>query len=251
MSNSLIPLIGAQSEGFHTAQLVAFQSLPVCVYLPTGYEPNYAYPLVVLLHGEGSSDEEAIRYAPRISRRNCICLSIRAPKALAELNDDCRPVFGWDTTGAGDAHLRDYILAAIAHVRRNYHVHSERIFLAGIHEGAEMAYRVGLQMPEKLGGLISLNGSLPRPAGLPATIDANLQHLRVLIAHGAANEKQPLEMARQDYLALYAAGVDVTLNTYPTTHQIMQSMWRDMNRWLMHHVMIDNNFDAQEEDFDE
>lgn len=251
MSHSLLSLLGAQTEGFHAAQLVNFHSLPVWVFLPTGYEPNYAYPLLVLLHDEGSNGEVMIRQATRISRRNCICISIRAPKALEQLNDDCRPMFGWGQPGEFDTHVRDYILAAVAHVRRNYHVHSERIYLVGVNEGAEMAYRVGLQMPEKLGGIVAFNGIMPRTLALPATIDASFAHLRVLIAHGAANEMQPLEMARQDYLALYGAGVDVTLNTYPTTHKPCSHMWRDLNRWLMHNVMVDNAFDAQEEDFDE
>jgi phospholipase/carboxylesterase len=251
MPNSVIALLGAQTEGIHTAQLVNFHSMPIYVYVPTGYEPNYAYPLVVLLHNEGGNDEQMVRNATRISRRNCLCVTIRGPKVLPEKNEDGRPTYGWGQPGEFDAVVREYILAAITHVRRNYHIHSERIFLAGQHEGAEVAYRVGLQMPEKFGGLIALNGTLPRPFALPTTIDANYQHLRILIAHGAANEAIPLEMARQDYLALYSAGTDVTLNTYPTTHKIDTHMWRDMNRWIMHHIMVDNAFDAQEEDFDE
>ena len=78
-----------------------------------------------------------------------------------------------------------------------------------------------------------------------------IRSLRVLIAHGAANEICPMEMARQDYLALYGAGVDVTLNTYPTTHKVHPHMWRDANRWLMHNVMVDSAFDAQDDDFDD
>ena len=34
--------------------------------------------------------------------------------------------------------------------------------LAGFAEGATMAYRLGLTFPEKLGGVISLNGIMPR-----------------------------------------------------------------------------------------
>ena len=46
--------------------------------------------------------------------------------------------------------------------RVTYHVHSERIYLAGLAEGADAAYRLGLTFPDRLGGLISLNGCLPR-----------------------------------------------------------------------------------------
>ena len=40
-------------EGFYTSIVEAPESLPVRTFLPTGYEPNYPYPLLVLLHGHG------------------------------------------------------------------------------------------------------------------------------------------------------------------------------------------------------
>ena len=65
--------------------------LPVQTFLPTGYEPNYPYPLIVLFHSHGGSDEQVLRFAPRISRRNCMYVSLRGPVALNSRDDDGLP----------------------------------------------------------------------------------------------------------------------------------------------------------------
>ena len=46
-------------------------------FLPTGYEPKYPYPLLVFFHGQGGNEEQIIRLAPRLSRRNYICIGLR------------------------------------------------------------------------------------------------------------------------------------------------------------------------------
>jgi phospholipase/carboxylesterase len=116
--------------------------------------------------------------------------------------------------------------------RRNYHVHSERIYLAGFCEGATLAYRLGLMFPERLAGIIALNGAMPRHGG-PLLRLPEARQLRVLIGHGIANAVVPLAMARQDYRLLYTAGLDVQMHTYPATHRLHPDMLRDINRWII------------------
>ena len=248
MPRSLISSQLMPSEGFHVSPVPTLDDYPVRSFLPTGYESNYAYPLVVLFHGQGGSDEQVLRYAPRISRRNYLFLSLRAPNPLGHRDDDGLPVYGWGEPGEHDAFLADYLVKAVEQTRRDYHIHSERIYLAGVSEGASVAYRLALRMPEKLAGLISINGTLPRPAEGPLFPRDDLNHLRVLIAHGAANEVVPLELARRDFLALYGAGVDVTLNTYPATHTVHPNMLRDINHWLIRYVNQDACWDDEDDD---
>ena len=149
------------AEGFYTSEVQAPRGWPLCTFLPTGYEPNYPYPLLVFLHGNGSSEEQILRLAPRLSRRNYICISLRGPERLGAENEG-RAAYSWGLDGDVDAPIEDYVLRAVEQTRLNYHVHSERIYLAGFAEGAAMAYRLGLTFPEKLGGVISLNGCMPR-----------------------------------------------------------------------------------------
>jgi phospholipase/carboxylesterase len=224
------------AEGYYSSEVLSPDNLPVRTFLPIGYEPNYPYPLLVFLHGHGSNEERALRLAPRLSRRNYVAIGLRGPHRV-DCDDFRHPGFTWPVDGSNDSLLEDYVISAVEQTRRYYHIHSERIFLCGICEGAAIAYRLGLTFPEKLGGVISLNGTMPAPGpGRPLFRLPELRQLKVLIGHGIANSVVPLSLAQRDYMALYAAGLDVKIQTYPTTHKLHSDMLRDVNRWIQAQV---------------
>ena len=99
--------------------------------------------------------------------------------------------------------LEDGVFTAIRQTRRALHVHSERIFLLGVGEGAAVAYRLGLSFPERFAGVVAINGWLPdgfRPLGrLKACRD-----LRILVVHGEWNARVSVQSARREVAALRA-----------------------------------------------
>ena len=224
------------AEGFYTTQLPALPDRPVRTFLPSDYQPRYPYPLVVLLHGHGGSEERVGRLAPRLSRRNYICISLRGPQDLGP-RPDGRPAFGWGTDGACDDLIHDYLYSAVEQTRRTYHVHSERVYVAGVNEGAEVAYRVGLAMADEIAGVIALNGRMPQATGTPLFRLSAVRNLPVMIGHGLANPLIPYTSAQRDYRLLYAAGANVRLVGYPTTNRLHPNMLRDVNRWIMGGVL--------------
>jgi phospholipase/carboxylesterase len=221
------------AEGFYTSEVQSPRRLPVHTFLPTGYEPRYPYPLLVFFHGHGGNEEQILRLAPCLSRRNYICIALRGPQRVA-CRADGRWGYGWGADDSADAVMEDYVLRAVEHTRRTYHVHSERIYLAGFCEGATLAYRLGLLFPERFAGLISLNGCMPR-RGCPLLRLPEVRQLRVFIGHGIANAVVPLSLARADFRLLYTAGLSVHQHTYPATHRLHIDMLRDINRWVMRH----------------
>jgi phospholipase/carboxylesterase len=219
------------AEGFYHYELETPRGKPVRTFLPTGYERNYPYPLLVFLHGHGSNEEQILRLAPNLSRRNYVCISIRGTEDLG-ICEDGQPGYGWGPDAPCDVTVEDYVFRAIEQTRRSYHIHSERIFLAGFCEGATLAFRLGLAHPEKFGGVISLNGALPR-GGAPFFRYPALRQLRVLIGHGIANSCIPHSVARSDFKLLHTAGVTAQMHTYTTTNRIHPNMLRDIDRWIM------------------
>jgi phospholipase/carboxylesterase len=195
-----------------------------------GYEPNYPYPLLVFFHGHGGNEEQILRLAPRLSRRNFICLGLRGPE-LVGIRADGRHGFSWRQDTPCDALVEDYVCRAVEQTRRSYHVHSERIYLAGICEGATLAYSLGLQLPNKFAGVIALNGCMAR--GGPLFRLPEIRQLAVFIGHGIANPIVPLSAAQRDFRLLYTAGLSVRMRTYPSTHRLHTHMLRDVNRWII------------------
>src|SRR5437763_1703603 len=123
-------------EGFYTSELHTSEEhanalpsprpLPVRTFLPTGYEPRYAYPLLVFFHGQGGNEEQILRLAPRLSRRNYISIGLRGPIALGSHVGGSRS-FSWGDSAVGSM-VEDYLIRAVEQTRLNYHVHSERIY---------------------------------------------------------------------------------------------------------------------------
>ena len=234
------------AEGFYSSEVPDARGWPLRTFLPTGYEPNYPYPLVVFLHGHGSSEEQILRLAPKLSRRNYICIALRGPQPASD-RPDGQPAYSWGVDDAIDSVIEDYVFGAILQTRRHFHVHSERIYLAGFREGATLAYRLGLTYPEKFAGVISLNGCMPRRGG-PLLRLSEVRSLKVMIGHGIANAIVPLSMAQADQRLFYSAGLDVSLKTYPSNHRIHAQMLRDVNHWIMRHIDQEAGVGEQESD---
>jgi phospholipase/carboxylesterase len=234
------PILGLRPpEGFYTSEVAEPLGWPLRTFLPRGYESNYPYPLLVFLHGHGSTEEKILDYAPRLSRQNYVCVAPRGPLTLAPKADG-RMTYSWGPEDQDDPVVEDYVIRAIQQTRRDYHIHSERIYLVGFREGAALAYRLALLYPEKFAGVISLNGSMPR-RGCPLMRLPDVRQLRVLIGHGIANPIVPLTLAKQDHRLFYNAGLPVRMHTYTTTHRIHAEMLRDIDRWVQGHIEEDES----------
>src|SRR5712671_2640353 len=55
-------------------------SLVEARFVPQRYEPNYAYPLLVLFHSRGGDEQQMVRSMPALSWRNYVGLSLRGPE---------------------------------------------------------------------------------------------------------------------------------------------------------------------------
>jgi phospholipase/carboxylesterase len=228
-------------------------------FVPRRYEPNYAYPLLVLLHGRGGNEQQLVDAMPAMSWRNYIGLGLRGPEVVNRRNTEVsfgwgpsfsrpdrpaspaeivlsdaetiRRIFQGEPTDVADAVERG-VFSAVRDVRRSLHVHSERIFLVGSGEGAAVAYRLGLSHPDRFAGVVSINGWIPRGfrplRNYPACRD-----LKVLVVHGEWNNRSPIERARRDVNLLRAAGMKVAFQTYPCANRLTSPMLSDVDTWLM------------------
>lgn len=224
----MIQQIPTLLEGIHHRRLD--ETRPFALFFPKAYEPRYAYPLLVFLHGYGESESQWLQVAPAISRRNYIGLSLRGPVPVQR--EGGATGYSWGRSRRSDGAIEDYVLAAIRATMRASHVHSERIFLAGIGEGAAVAYRLGLSSPDKFAGIVALNGWLPDGPLPPSPLRAS-RHLGVFIGHGAANRIVPTVRAQVAHQVLSASGLDVTTKLYECGHQLSLAMLKDLDRWLI------------------
>lgn len=196
------------------------------VYLPENYEPGYAYPLVVWFHDDGGSEADLRRVMPQISNRNYIGVALRGNSSLEKGH-------GWSLDETNMTSLVEDVRAVAVSLRREYHIHSERIYLAGYGSGATAAVEVMLRQPEWFGGVLSLNGGLPKIDQPPGSL-SELKDKRILIATSVNSPTTKVGDVVAAGRLLYAAGMQVGTRVYQDSgHKPSKKMLRDIDAWLM------------------
>jgi len=212
------------------------------IFQPDGYEPKYPYPLLVYFHPHGGNEEDVLKFVPQLSRRNYVAVGIRGPQLLG-VRENGTLSCGWGQDEFHSDMIHEHLFKAVESVRKSYHIHTERVFLLGLAEGASAAYRAAFHLSDRIGGVVVLNGEMPRPVlGRPMFQANALRQLPIFMAHGVANAETPVQAANRDYKLLYSAGADVTFNKYNTNQKINDEMLRDVNRWMISQLDHANRF---------
>ena len=248
-------------------------SLNEARFVPQRYEPNYAYPLLVLLHARAGDEQQMVRSMPAMSWRNYVGLSLRGPEIVTRkgraIGHGWGPGFGRRDRSSSvpslspepnalvlpDAEifrrrlaatepdsfevLETGIINAVRQTRRALHVHSERIFLVGVGEGAAVAYRMALANPERFAGVVAINGWLPGNFRPLARLK-DCRGLRVLVVHGEWNGRVPVENARRTVSLLRNGGLNVAFQSYPCAHRLTSHMLSDVDTWLINQCTRDH-----------
>jgi phospholipase/carboxylesterase len=129
--------------------------------------------------------------------------------------------------------LEDHVFGSIRQTRRALHVHSERIFLVGVGEGAAVAYRLGLTYPDRFAGVVAINGWLPGAGFRPLARLKACRDFPVLVVHGLWNARCPVADAQRDAATLHAAGLRASFQSYPAAHRLTSRMLSDVDSWLI------------------
>lgn len=203
------------------------QSSPRALFIPLHYEPNYAYPLIVWLHGPNHDEGQLLRIMPVISARNYA--------AVAPRGCETGTGRGWEQTAEhiqqAEQRVYDSIEAACARVN----VARNRIFLAGQDSGGTMAIRVAMNQPHRFAGVLSLGGPLPE-GHAPFGRLTDVRRLQLLLAVGRDSLAYPARLVCENLRLLHAAGMLVTLRQYPCGHELTEGMLGDVDRWIMEQV---------------
>ncbi len=210
-------------------------------FAPLHYEPGYAYPLIVWLHGQGHDERQLIRVMPLVSMRNYVAVAPRGVRVAVEGEPD-REGFGWCQSEDAIRQAEQQVFDGIALVMRNYHVARERIFLAGFDSGGTMAFRVAMKHPRRFAGLLSLCGAFPS-GHTPLGHLAEARKLPILLAVGRDSREFPSAEVCENLRLFHTAGLSASLRQYPFGHELAPQMLADMNRWIMQRIKPSDDAD--------
>jgi phospholipase/carboxylesterase len=205
-------------------------TLPEPVVLTAGSTDPSA-PLVLLLHGRGSSERDIIELAAHLPQKAAYA-AVRAPLAEGAgfawfanrgigrpLADSLRRNMNWFTSW----------LETVAPANRP-------IILVGFSGGAAFAGGLLLDQPSRYSGAAILYGTLPFDAGLDAGLDVapgRLAGIPVLVAQGEQDTVIPRELldATWDYLT-NPSGAPAWATRHPGGHGISAPSLTELAGWL-------------------
>lgn len=192
-------------------------------------------PLLLLLHGVGSNEEDLFGLAPYIDERFLV-VSARAPVVLGYGS------YGWFRIEFTDAGMVADIEQAkqslgmlpgfVDELVETYRADGRRVYLAGFSQGAMMSLALALTRPEKVAGVVAMSGRLPTHALEHEPDREALAGKPVLVTHGLYDPVLPIEQGRaaRDYLG--ALPVELTYREYPMGHEVSMESLRDVTAWL-------------------
>jgi S1-C subfamily serine protease/predicted esterase len=171
------------------------------VFVPSNYDPNIAYALIVWLHPPGKGkdkDAEAMRdiWEGLCEDHHLIWVS---PKAENES--------GWLASEA------DFVHEAIRSVIAEYTIDQQRIIAHGIDSGGQMAFRLGLTGQDLIRGVAVAGAALP---GQVSDTPSN-QRLAFFIVNGEKDPVSPLIAESKDKLLA---------RKYPVAYRVIPNMGR-------------------------
>lgn len=192
-------------------------------------------PVLILLHGVGSNEQDLMGLAPALDRRFLV-ISVRAPITLQHGS------YAWyhvqftggghviDAAEAESSRLR--LLRFVDEVIASYNVDEERIFLMGFSQGCIMSLAAGLTEPRRFAGIVGMSGRLLPDILTKAAPHEQLRGLPLLVVHGTFDRVLAIEYGRAIRDAMEKLPVDLTYREYPMDHGISDASFAFIGEWL-------------------
>jgi phospholipase/carboxylesterase len=199
-----------------------------CIFTPLHYERNYAYPLIVWLHGPNDDEEQVTQVMPLVSLRNYVGVGPRGTLAATGLADG----YSWSQNERHIMLAEQRVMAAVAAARRWLNIAPARIYLAGYGCGGTMAFRIALNQPQAFAGVLSLGGAFPTTLRPLCQLHA-ARRLKILLISGRDSRQYSAARVCDNLRLLHSAGMLVSLRQYPCGDDLTAQMFSDMDRWIM------------------
>ncbi|MFB0937986.1 MAG: alpha/beta hydrolase-fold protein [Urechidicola sp.] len=193
-------------------------------------------PLLILLHGYGSNEDDLFSFAPELPEEFLI-ISARAPLTLGVDSyawytihfDNTKGKFS-DTDEAIDA--RDKIATFIDEVIANYQVNADKVFLLGFSQGTILSYSIAMNYPEKVQHIIALSGYINQDLFSKNLEKKNYRNLDFFISHGSVDQVIPVEWAQNAPEFLNKLNIKNSYQEYMVGHGVAPQNFYDFKKWI-------------------
>ncbi|HET8737239.1 MAG TPA: alpha/beta fold hydrolase [Pricia sp.] len=193
-------------------------------------------PVLFMLHGYGSDEEDLFSFAPELPAELCI-ISIRAPYTMEPFGNAWytinfeAPQGKWSDDKQAIT-SREKIVSFIDEACQTYGLDDKRITLLGFSQGTILSYAVALSYPEKIKNVIALSGYINENILVDDYAGKNHENLKVYASHGQVDQVIPSEWAQKAPAFLEKLGIEHVYEEFPVGHGVAPQNFESFKKWL-------------------
>lgn len=197
-------------------------------------------PLVVMLHGRGSSADDLAGLAPLLDPG----WRYAFPQAPVALNLGGFTGYSWyepiPATPERMATAREALVAFLAEIHARTGVPPARTALGGFSQGAVMTLDVGLRAPEHYAALVAMSGYLAEADDLAAHL-AGRREQPLLIVHGTRDQVLPVSLGQRAQHFLETNGLAPEYQEFAMAHEVSGESLQLVGDFLTRHLNRGDN----------
>lgn len=194
-------------------------------------------PLILLLHGYGSNEEDLFSFASELPD-NYYIVSARAPYPLPPYGNAWYAIdFDANMNKFSDdeqaIESRDLIVSFIDELLQKYPIDSDDINLIGFSQGAILSYAIALSYPDKINKVVALSGYFNQNIIKEGFENNDFSNLKFFVSHGIVDQVIPIDWARKNPEILNALKVSNVYHEYNVGHGVDPKNFYDFKEFLI------------------
>ena len=198
---------------------------------------NEKAPLLILLHGYGSNEEDLFSFASELPD-DFFIVSVRAPFDLQPYGHSWYDIhFTSDNEKFSDdeqaKESRDLIANFIDELVDTYPIDANNVSLIGFSQGTILSYAVALSYPEKVKNVVALSGYINENILVDNYASKDHSNLDIYISHGSVDQVIPNSWANKAPEFLNKISVNNSYREFPVSHGVAPQNFYEFKNWLV------------------
>ncbi len=197
---------------------------------------NDTSPLLIMLHGYGSNEQDLFSFAPELSEYLRI-VSFRAPYSLGmggyawyAINFDADQNKFSDLDQARES--LSLLKEEIESLQKEYGNIAENTFVLGFSQGCILSLAFVLNYPSKTHNIIGLSGYLIRELAPKNLIKEDYKEVKIYNSHGTMDQVIPISWAQKTNAFMESLPVEYCFEQYPAGHGVNPQNFYSLRNWI-------------------
>ena len=191
-------------------------------------------PLLVLLHGFGSNENDLFSFAEELPKE-LLVISAQAPYEMGY------GAYAWYAINFDDVNGKfsdlkqakesiDKIAVFIDEIKLKYNTNADKTFLLGFSQGAILSYSISFFYPNKVNAVLALSGYINSEL-LPTEISKDIK-TDYYCSHGSVDQVLPVDWARKSKPFLDNLNLQNVYSEYPVGHGVAPQNFYSFKSWI-------------------